>query len=166
MAATSVDVNARLVSEAMATAARPRPTSRLAGEGFVWRPLEQAGEGSSAIVFKAQHRTSGQLAALKVVKGELGDVALREIALLGQLDRRWGPALFDAGVVPEGVTGLPSGARFVATEWIEGEALDPRRATDRERLAAYVAHGVGRALAELHEAGVRHGDVQPAHSLL
>jgi transcriptional regulator with GAF, ATPase, and Fis domain len=138
----------------------------LAGEGFVWRPLEQAGEGSSAIVFKAQHRTSGQLAALKVVKGELGDVALREIALLGQLDRRWGPALFDAGVVPEGVTGLPSGARFVATEWIEGEALDPRRATDRERLAAYVAHGVGRALAELHEAGVRHGDVKPANIVL
>jgi transcriptional regulator with GAF, ATPase, and Fis domain len=91
---------------------------------------------------------------------------LREVALLGQLDRRWGPALLDAGVVPEGAAGLSAGARFVATTWIEGEALHPARVGDRERLAARVAHGVGRALAELHEAGVRHGDVKPANILI
>src|ERR1019366_6433414 len=37
---------------------------------------------------------------------------------------------------------------------------------DRERTAARVAHSVGRALEELHQAGVHHGDVKPTNVLL
>jgi serine/threonine protein kinase len=80
----------------------------------------------------------------------------REATLLARVQRRWGPALIDAG------------RGFVATEWIPGSPVDPRALparTDRERLAALAAHGAGRALEELHEAGVRHGDVKP-HNVL
>jgi serine/threonine-protein kinase PknK len=117
------------------------------------------------VVYEAQHRVSGVRAALKIIPIELGDLALREMALLGQMDRRWGPSLLDAGVIPEG-NDLPAGSRFVALAWVDGEVLDVRRTGDRDRLAARVAHGVGRALAELHEASVRHGDVKPANIVL
>jgi transcriptional regulator with GAF, ATPase, and Fis domain/tetratricopeptide (TPR) repeat protein len=79
----------------------------------------------------------------------------REAALLARTRRRWGPALLDAG------------PGYVATEWVEGEALNPADVPgDREKLAAVIAHGVARALEELHDAGVRHGDVKPANVLV
>jgi transcriptional regulator with GAF, ATPase, and Fis domain/tetratricopeptide (TPR) repeat protein len=106
------------------------------------------------------------LAALKVIPPSLGDIALQEVALLGQLERQWGPALLDAGVIPNGFAGLPPGYRFIALAWVEGKSLDSRRGVNGDRLAARVAHGVGRSLAELHEAGVRHGDVKPANIIL
>jgi serine/threonine-protein kinase PknK len=143
----------------------PPLASTLAGPTFPWRPLRRAGEGATAVVYEAEHRVSGVRVALKIVPTELGDIALREIVLLAQIDRQWGPLLVDAGVIPAG-TELPSGARFAAMAWVDGEVLDPRRAVDRAHLAARVAHGVGRALAELHEAGVRHGDVKPTNILL
>ena len=36
---------------------------------------------------------------------------------------------------------------------------------EREHLAAVVAHGVARALEELHQAGIHHGDVKAANVL-
>src|SRR5207302_37717 len=113
------------------------------------------GEGASAEVWRAERRDSGSVAAIKIAKP--GHALAREAELAARLARRWGPALLDAGVTPEG-------APFLATEWIEGSALSPAKIAkaDRERTAAIVAHAVARALAELHEAGVRHGDVKPA----
>src|SRR5580658_1315454 len=139
----------------------------LAGADFSWRLVERAGEGATSVVYKARHQVSGVWAALKVIPADLGEIAFRGVALLGQLDRRWGPSLLDAGVIPKGTTpDLPLGARFAALTWTEGEPLDRYGRVDRERLAARVAHGVGRALAELHEAGIRHGDVKPANIIL
>jgi serine/threonine-protein kinase PknK len=139
----------------------------LAGADFSWRLVAVAGEGATSVVYRARHLVSGAWAALKVIPADLGEIAIREVALLGQLDRRWGPALLDAGVIPKGTNpDLPLGARFAALSWTEGERLDRRGHVDRERLAARVAHGVGRALAELHEAGIRHGDVKPANIIL
>jgi serine/threonine-protein kinase PknK len=144
----------------------PTLTSTLAGAEFPWQLLRRAGAGATAVVYEARHGISGARAALKVIPASLGAVAFQEIALLGQLDRRWGPTLLDAGVVPKGIPELPPGSRFAALDWVEGEILDPDCCPDRERLAARVAHGVGRGLAELHEAGVRHGDVKPANIIL
>ena len=125
------------------------------------------GEGSSATVWRARHAPSGVLAALKVARSAEGD-GLREAAVMARAGRRWGPRLLDVGFVPAGVGALPAGAWFVATEWTKGLPLDPVACppADRERTAAIVAHGVARGLAELHELGVRHGDVKPANVLL
>ena len=66
MPATSVDVDATVTIEAMAATTLSAPASVLAaalpdassnastGAAFAWLPLERAGEGSSAAVFKAR----------------------------------------------------------------------------------------------------------------
>jgi transcriptional regulator with GAF, ATPase, and Fis domain len=129
-----------------------------------WHRLERAGEGATAIVWRARDASSGRVVALKTARGTGAAEAalLREAQTLALVDRRWGPALVDAG------------PGFLATEWLEGVPLDPRAVRDEasgtrgagESLAALVAHGVARALEELHEARVRHGDVKPANVLL
>src|SRR5579859_421292 len=120
-----------------------------------WERLERVGEGASAIVWRARHAGDGRLVALKVARGDAASLAAvaREGTLLARVARRWGPALVEAG---EG---------YVATEWVAGAPLDvvALKATDREKIAAIIAHAAGRALDELHEAGVRHGDVKPAN---
>jgi serine/threonine-protein kinase PknK len=126
---------------------------QLAGD---WGRLEQAGEGASSVVWRARD-PQGRVAALKVARpGEgLATALAREAALLARTGRRWGPALLDAG------------PGYLATEWVDGAPVDPGSLTgDRERIAAVVAHGVGRALEELHEAHVRHGDVKASNVLL
>lgn len=122
-----------------------------------WQLLARVGEGSTSVVWHARHAETGQCAALKLARHEPGAYAAlaREALLLARVARRWGPSLVGAG------------PGFVATEWLEGEPLAPlaipRAEGDANRLAATVAHAVGRALEELHEAGVRHGDVKPAN---
>ncbi len=139
-----------------------------------WTLEAREGEGASGTVFRALRRADGARAALKVAR-VAGTWTSREAALLARAQRRWGPALLDAGrldheiAAPSGVV-LARGAYWLATTWIEGEPLgasatrldgDARRA-----LAAVVAHGVGRGLDELHHTGLRHGDVKPANILL
>ena len=138
--------------------ARNSTATALAAAG--WEILERAGDGASATVWRAR-RADGRIAAIKM--GDRGAIALREAELVARVGRRWGPEALDAGRV--------GGAAFVALEWTEGEVLEtlPRSQSSpgaRERLSAIVAHGVGRALEELHAAGVRHGDVKPANILV
>ncbi|HLK35823.1 MAG TPA: protein kinase, partial [Polyangiaceae bacterium] len=126
-------------------------------EGSAWRLVERIGEGATCVVWRAEHRQTRSLAALKAARPGDGasELIAREAAILARVARRWGPALVDAG------------PGFLATQWVEGAAIDPARVSgNRESLAAVVAHAVGRALAELHDAGVRHGDVKPANVLL
>ncbi len=126
-----------------------------------YRFVARAGEGASAEVVCAERLAhSGERVALKLVRDR--ELAFREAALLGPLARRWGASLVDVGE-------LDDGGAFLATSWVEGTNLSampaPASRAAREERAVVVAHAVGRALAELHQAGVRHGDVKPENIL-
>src|ERR1700722_10903645 len=128
---------------------------QLAPSVGVWRLVEGVGEGANSVVWLARPAQTGQRAALKKAKeGAEGAAAalVREARLLARIRRRWGPALLEVG------------SGYLVTEWVEGVPVDGRLAgassAERERLAAVVAHGVARALEELHQAGVHHGDVK------
>jgi serine/threonine-protein kinase PknK len=123
-----------------------------------WEPLERAGAGATSEVWRAKNSDHGQIVALKLARTDaLSRVALaREATVLARVGRRWGPGLVDAG------------AGFVATEWTAGSPVDPAAiaaGVDRAKLACVIAHGAARALEELHEAGVCHGDVKPRNVL-
>lgn len=137
------------------TSSRLTPLSTALGP---WLLLEVQGGGATAVVWRARHCETGQIGALKVARREAPEwarILAREAALLGRIGRRWGPSLLDVG--PD----------YLVTEWADGEPIDVGTIqADRTTTAAIVAHGVARALQELHETGVQHGDVKPANVLL
>ncbi|MBK8218246.1 MAG: sigma 54-interacting transcriptional regulator [Myxococcales bacterium] len=121
------------------------------------------GQGSSATVFRGR-TARGALLAVKRVDHE---AAWREAELLARLDLAYGPRVVASGeAAAEVLGGAPGGppARWVALTWAEGRPLgDAVRdwTFSAQELALVVAHGVGRALAELHALGFCHGDVKP-----
>jgi len=109
-----------------------------------WRLLSKAGEGASSVVYRGV--SGAETGAVKLLKAGFG---LEEASVLGRVGRTWGPALLDAGVI--------DGRGFVVTEWVDGE---PLQGSLDDRAVWSVVHSVARALGELHDAGVRHGDVK------
>ena len=129
-------------------------------------PRELAGEGGSAEVWKAEDRRDGGLVALKLARDDEGRRAFAREAIDAalRLSPRL-PELVDLGwTAPRG-----EGERraFLALRWVEGEPLLEARARCRGdarlALALAVARDVGEALADLHAAGLSHGDVKPGN---
>jgi serine/threonine-protein kinase PknK len=114
-------------------------------------------------VFRANRDGSERSVALKIghdarERQRLAD----EAELLVSVDAETIAGVVDAGVMPEGA-GEFAGRPYVALDWVDGAALDPRSvdAKDRERLALVVARDIGEALQALHAMGIAHGDVKP-----
>ncbi|GJM20520.1 MAG: hypothetical protein DHS20C15_04350 [Planctomycetota bacterium] len=139
-----------------------------------YRVLRRLGEGGMGVVYEAQREDSDQLAAVKVMRPELGSPEIakrfqREIDVLRQLRHPGIAAFFDAG---EASVITSSGASlqlpFLAMEAVRGaplgrhadtQALD---ATQRLELMARVCDAVHHA----HEVGVVHRDLKPANVLV
>lgn len=127
-----------------------------------WKIEEAVGRGAAGDVFRVTG-SDGAMGALKIgVQG--ADTVAEEATLLEREYRRWAPALLDRGSI--------DGRPYFVAAWVDGVPLYERwsretsASSERETLACIVAHGVGRALAELHELGLRHGDVKPANILI
>jgi transcriptional regulator with GAF, ATPase, and Fis domain len=135
---------------------------------FPFRLVRRVGAGAAGVVFEARHEPSGARAAVKIATDRQS--LLREAETNAHLARRWGPRLLDVGVAPRDLDAAFAGAPYAAFEWVEGDPLGRVLAEGTGAatavLAAAVAHGVGRALAELHDGGVRHGDVKPDNILV
>ncbi len=139
--------------------------------------LSEAGSGGSAEVWQAL--SGDERVALKLARPGAGPAVLLALAREAEhatlalspglprlVDAGW--AVVDGGVA-RAVSGPSPGARaFVALAWARGAPLDPRSPAasgktpeTRVALALRVASDVGRALADLHDVGLAHGDVKP-----
>ena len=128
--------------------------------------LDRIGEGGAGEVYKARHRRTSRLAAVKVLRPELlADPDMverfaREVRAAGRLDHPHVVRAYDAG--------RAGAALFIAMEYVDGidlfravrrdGPLPPDRAADYARQAAL-------GLAHAHERGLVHRDVKP-HNLL
>src|SRR5258708_22042323 len=131
--------------------------------GFV--PVEVAGSGATATVYKARRGDDG-LAAIKVVRldGPLGERAIdawqREVSSLEGLRARGVVRMLDTGRVTQ------PPAFFIALDWAGSASVDAiSTPLPVDRAIAMVAT-VARALGELHVHGVVHGDVKPGNVLV
>jgi len=87
-----------------------------------WEALDLVGEGASSFVWRAKHRVTGRIAALKIAKEAAASALAREAALLARVARRWGSEIIDAA------------PGYLATAWVEGKPVDPCSVRgDRER---------------------------------
>lgn len=125
-----------------------------------------AGSGGMGTVYRALDRASGQQVALKILHRQGAESRsperfLREAELLAQLSH---PNI--VSYVAHGETA--DGLRYLAMEWLTGEALAQRlttgRLTVRESLTCVTA--VAAALAAIHSRGIIHRDIKPSNLLL
>jgi len=143
----------------------------LIGQDFgAYRVVASIGTGGMGRVYRATHRATGKLAALKVIRDELtSDIKavrrfIRSTKVALTLDHPNLVKVYDTGCV--------NGLYYFAMELIDGENLgslldqsrrgegiDPRQALD---VIAQIAH----ALAYAQENGVVHRDVKPDNILL
>ena len=126
-----------------------------------------AAQGGMGVVFKALHRTSGIVVALKVLPPSFGrdrDAVLRfrrEIEVAARLDH------------PNIVKALDAnddrGVHFLAMEFIEGQDLDALVSSGGPMpidLAVYTTIEAARGMEAAHARGIVHRDIKPANLML
>jgi serine/threonine protein kinase len=143
----------------------PRPGELLRAEsGRDYRLQAWHAEGSYARVFRAAAIPSGAPCAIKLAKAEVAGAAER-LAGEAEARRRFRhpqvPALLDAGRAGE----LP----FLALAWIEGPTL--RALVERHRrlplvVALALLHDAAAVTAQMHAAGLVHGDLRAENILI
>jgi serine/threonine-protein kinase len=127
--------------------------------------LEELGRGGMGVVYRAVHRPTGAVRALKVLDHAPDAEAMERF-------RREAAALARAageGVVPVHDLGVAGGRLFFAMPLLEGGSLQARLARSGPlpwRDACALAREVARALERCHAAGLVHRDLKPANLLL
>jgi eukaryotic-like serine/threonine-protein kinase len=123
-----------------------------------------AGSGGMGAVYRALDRSTGELVAVKVLlEGRTSGESRfeREAQLLSEMRH---PGL--ARYVAHGA--MPSGERYLAMEWLEGEDLSRR--LQRARLSIeeslLLTSRVAEALEAVHAHGVIHRDLKPSNLFL
>ena len=134
-----------------------------------YRLLAPLGAGTTGRVWHAT-TPDGEHVVLKVGRERLfaGSLAMEGLHAALVVSSRL-PALRGLGFLKmDELTGLAtrddSGLPCVALELVRGEPLNPKVGT--LELAYRVALGTAEALADLHDAGLAHGDVKPANILI
>src|SRR5689334_20484429 len=102
-------------------------SSTVIADRFVVEHL--VGEGGMGLVYRARDRLSGEVVALKLIRGANTDEEsaarfMREARLLGELSHSAVVRYVAHGIAPDG-------APFLAMEWLEGETLSSRLARGR-----------------------------------
>jgi serine/threonine protein kinase len=129
--------------------------------------VERIAEGGMGVVYKARHRQSGQIVAIKVVPPHLAtDPILRKRF---ENEFRAANSLDHPNIVRALEYGETGGSPYLVMEYVEGESLGQRLAREGRmpeseaiRIVAQVAQGLHRA----HRQGLIHRDVKPDNILL
>jgi serine/threonine-protein kinase len=130
--------------------------------------LSELGRGGMGIVYKARHRETGEIVALKVLPKQAANEALiarfsREAAIVAGLDH--------PNLVRFRALGIDERRRchYCALEFVDGidlgKALRERGAFSEEE-AARVAWQVAQALAHAHGNGLVHRDIKPENIMV
>jgi eukaryotic-like serine/threonine-protein kinase len=141
-------------------------TSRAAAVRLPDRYLlrRQAGKGGMGAVYQALDRQTRGLVAIKILRSQ-GSVELarfdQEARVLAELSHPGIVRYLDHGVTP-------TGAPYLAMEWLEGETLEDRlaRGTLGPADAVRVASLVLEALSAAHARGIVHRDIKPGNIFL
>jgi serine/threonine protein kinase len=138
------------------------------GQVGPYRIIRRLGAGGMGLVYLGQDETTGQLAAVKLIRPELAaneDFRARlrrEVAMLQRV-----PRFCTAPVLAADTEARPA---WVATEYIEAPTLDVLLTQQGGRLQGApleaLAVGVAVALRALHEHGVIHRDLKPSNILM
>lgn len=138
-------------------------------EDYHW--LAEIGRGGNGRVYKARHRRSGELVAVKVLFTQLEDAIaaermVREIEALVRIRHPYVVGVKDFGwqnQKPYLVMGWIDGGPL--RRWIE-ERLDSGLGSDIVELARVGFAGLAEALCHIHERGLAHRDVTPDNILV
>ncbi len=137
-------------------------------DGFPYTPDLFVGRGGSGYVWKARHRETGEVVALKIIPFE-GDASLarerwlREAEVASSLSHPYILKIRDKGLLHEGK------AAWIALEWIEGTDLQRKLAADGPPdwtvLQPWMLTTCD-GLAAFHRSGLVHRDLKPSNLLL
>jgi serine/threonine protein kinase len=134
------------------------------GAGSRFEVLGRAGEGTLWIVYRVRDRSTGQVLALKALKGAFNRHSRFPAALLASCSR-WckleHPSLAGAHEV-----GQEDGTLFFTLEWLPGSSLETRlnRSLTRDEIVSVLRSALS-ALDFLHGQDLTHGDVRPRQFL-
>ncbi|MCO5168382.1 MAG: protein kinase [Planctomycetes bacterium] len=132
-----------------------------------YTPLEVISAGAMGVVFRARHRESGEVVALKVLHEELARSPLHVRRFRQEAQAL--AALEHPGIVPVRAVGQSGGQHYIAMGLVEGEPLDAHVARGErwpvDRVLKAVA-ALGRAVQHAHAQGVVHRDLKPGNVLV
>ena len=139
---------------------------KVLGERFL--VLDRIGQGTSGMIYRAEHVTLRRKVAIKILHAELArdDLAVerfrREATMVAEVDNEHIVEIHDFGRTPDG-------RLYLAMELLEGETLDA--AIQREgklsvERTADILIQLGEALMEAHAVGYIHRDLRPRNIYL
>src|SRR5712691_8569671 len=128
--------------------------------------LSQLGSGGMGEVYLAEDTRLKRKVALKLLPAEL--TANQDRLRRFEQEAQAASALNHPNIITIHEIGQVDGLNFIVTEFIAGETLRQRMATERMNLAVVldVATQVASALAAAHAAGIVHRDLKPENIML
>lgn len=124
--------------------------------------LEKVGEGGMGSVFKARHRQTGQIVAVKVVPATLA--ANKTLMQRFEKEARVAGTLSHSNIIRALEYGLEGDSPYMVMEFVEGESLGQKLETSGRipedeaiRIISLAAQGLQHA----HQQGLIHRDIKP-----
>src|SRR5881296_3837011 len=128
--------------------------------------LEEIGQGSQGVVYRARQKSLNRIVALKVIA--LGHWATEPHVKRFRREAEAAARLNHPGIVPIYEVGERDGACYFSMGLVEGGQLDAvaRREPIPIRYAAEVIAKLARTVSYAHEHGILHRDIKPGNILL